>query len=195
MATQFQPSSFIPKKPLTKAQPQKQKQAVGISTVIGGIIFVVSIGLAVGVYFYEQNVMQELETKKAALDRSQEAFDPNLIKELSMLDVRISGAESLLEDHLALTPLYAHLEELTLQSVRFIDFSYSRPTGPFVEVFMNGEAESFTAIALQADSFSGSPVVQAPLFTSFSLGTEGLIGFQVRLLVSRDFLNYANTLE
>lgn len=190
MSQQFEPSSFIPKKPLLKEDYRERRGSAGISVIIGGILFVVSLGLAAGVYFYEEKVYQELETKKEILRNTQEAFDPDFIRELSRLSKRMAHAKSLLDSHLLFTPFFRHLEEKTLKAVRFESFEYrDTMSGPLVEVLLEGEAENFTSIALQADAFNESTLVQAPLFSDFDLTDDDRVSFEVRLLVQRELLS------
>lgn len=192
MADQIKQASFIPKKPLGGQGPVKvkRKKAVSISTIIASVLFVASIGLAIGVFFYDRAQTTALSAKKLQLSGFREVFDSELIGDLASLDTRIKSAEAILDGHIALTPFFSLLEELTLKTVQFNSFTFKRSNTAQIDIIMTGAAESFTSIALQSDSFSDSAFISSPLFANFGLNDEDRVMFDMVVSVSRSLLLY-----
>ena len=98
------------------------------------------------------------------------------------------------------TPVFNFLQQATLKSVRFKNFSFSSAGKDAsganrVSIQMSGVATDWETVASQADEF-GKPdykkIVSEPKITNLSLNADGTISFLFSAFISPDFLVYAN---
>lgn len=184
-------TSFIPKASLkVERRRTAPHSSVGIINVIASIILIASIIAAVGLFLFEQFTVRSIESKRESLDRARAAFEPSTIKELSRLDARLNASGLLLDSHVAMSRLFDEIESQTLASVRFKDFSLSESGPGRLVVTMAGTAQSFNALALQADVFGGSPLFSEPLFSDFNIDTTGNVVFSFSAAVNRSEIAY-----
>jgi hypothetical protein len=76
-------------------------------------------------------------------------------------------------------------------NVRFNDFSYEPAPEGRIKVLLRGTARSFNAVALQADNFSKSTLIQDPIFSNVNLDQNGNIVFNFEAIVALDRMRYA----
>lgn len=189
MPQEFQ-TSFIPKKSFSTGKSAPSPGG-GVAMVVGVTLFIVSIVLAGGVFGYEKLLVGAIETKKASLEKAKEAFDPAIIKELSHFDTKITTAQSLIDNHVAVSALFHLLEENTLQTVQFKSFSY-RLADDGISVSMQGEALSFKSVALQSDKFANHPSIQKTFFSNIGLNDIGNVVFSVSMTVDPSVISFTN---
>lgn len=197
MQADFQPSSFIPKKtiqnPTLSAGGAVSKGRVNAFMLVAGIVFTMTLLGSMGVFLYERYLVSNLASQKESLERARDAFEPRLIEELAKVDTRLDVAGSLLDGHVTISPFFELLGRLTLKTVRFEEFEFTRGVDGLVEVRMKGVAESYRSIALQSELFGDDENIQSPVFSDFKLDELGNVQFSVILSVSNDFLRYANS--
>ena len=196
MSVDFQPSSFIPKKTgqtqtLSTGASVKGKRVNALMLIAGGIFVLTLIGAA-SVFVYERYLISSLSKQRDSLERARDAFEPRLIEELSRVDLRLSVAEELLQNHITVTPLFELLSDLTLKTVRFEEFEFTRSVDGLVQVKMDGVAQSYRSIALQSELFGDNEYLQSPVFSEFKLDDFGNVAFSVTLSVSNELLLYAS---
>jgi hypothetical protein len=191
MPQEFQ-TSFIPKKSFDSGRGQSSGS--GVFMVIGICIFLVALVLGGGVFVYEKLLTGSIETKKASLEKAKEAFDPALIKELARLDTKLSSADTLIKKHIAVSALFHLLEENTLQTVQFKSFTYDQGEEG-IEVSMQGEATSFSSVALQSDLFSNNPSIRKAFFSNLALNERGYVSFGVKMIVDPALFLYTTEAE
>lgn len=171
--------SFIPKKNLAQGGVRKKKGGPGLLTLAALIILLTAITVGVGEFLYKQVLMGSISSKTATLERARGAFEPSLIQELIRLDKRISSAQTILNEHIAPSILFETLDQLTLKSVRFRDFSYTRIGKDKISIAMEGNARNFAGIALQADVFGKNRLIKEPIFSNLNLDKEGDVIFDL----------------
>ena len=125
MVAQFGTTSFIPKKPETPTARRKRGGVINIFFLAALIVFLTATAASVGVFLYQRITEQSLDEKRVQLKKAQEAFEPALIKELALVDLRIQSAEKILNSHVAMSAFFDLLEQSTLQNIQFSTFSYS----------------------------------------------------------------------
>lgn len=191
MEPKFQ-TSFIPKKPVTTA-PRRQKISSGLFSLIALILFLAALSLSVGVFLYQQYLVQSIERKSASLERAKAAFEPALIKEMSRLDLRMDSAQEILDKHTALSAFFELLEDTTLKSVQFEDFSYLVGVEGEIRISMVGRALSFAAVALQSDSFGDSIFIREPIFSGLNLDEKGNVVFVFNAVLDASLISYTDS--
>jgi len=183
-------SSFIPKKTVAEVAPQRRRRSAGILSILAIGVFVLSLLAAGGVFFYERYVADSITAKEETLNRAREAFELDLIRELSRTDKKINAAGDLLDKHTALSRLFELIERDTLKTVRFEDLSYEEDENG-VHVQMTGEAVSFSSIALQSDQFGKNRSIKDPIFSDLNLDAEGNVTFTFTATIVPDILRYS----
>lgn len=195
MDKEFQ-TSFIPKKTVAPTQ-KKIRTSPGLITTVAFILFIISLVLAGGVYLYRDSLSKRVDEMKLSLDRAQNIFEKSLLEDLELLDKRIEAASVILKDHIAVSPIFQVLQDITLPTVRYIDFTYEIDTvnSNVVHVYMTGEAVSYDAITLQAELFSDNRFIRNPIFSNFSLDTTGNVDFDLTFDVSRSLVSFEQEVE
>ncbi len=181
--------TFIPKKPLLTKNNSHGK-SVGIFFVISLIILLITIGLAIFSYSYNIFLKKKIENMSTSLERAKSAFEPSLIVELKRVNARIGGAENILKNHVSFSEFFRVLEEDTLKSVRFKQFSYSMSNDGIIDITISGEAQSYSSIALQSDLFGDSKYVRNPIFSNLGLDNFGNITFNMTASVDKSLILY-----
>lgn len=196
MDQEFQ-TSFIPKKTLSPKPERTGGGSFGLVNVISFVIMLVSLLVAGGAYLYRDNLSKKVEEMKISLERAQNIFEPELLVELETLDKRIQAADIILSNHIAVSPIFEVLQEITLPTVRYIDFTYEIDSvnPDVIHVAMTGEAVSYDAITLQADLFSNNRFIRNPIFSNFSLNRTGSVEFDLMFDVSKSLVNFEQKVE
>ena len=187
-------TSFIPKKPITAGQA-RQYRGVGVVFFVVLLIFIVSVAAAGGSYAYEQYLKGAIESKSASLARARAAFEPAVIEELLRLDNRLRYGQEVLQSHVSVSAIFRTLENLTLNSVRYrgLEFSLGGEKGALLS--LNGEARSYSDVALQSDAFGGERGFKDLIFRDIDLDQSGRVVFSIATNVDRSFLEYSKTLS
>lgn len=194
MDPRFQ-TSFIPKKPVITQSPVSRSSNIDLFSLIAMVLFILSLGLSGGVFFWQNLITKDIETKKATLERARDAFEPDLIKKIIRLDSRIENGKVLLASHISVTRLFDALSTITLRGVRFRDFSFSYLAKDKIEVSMKGQAQSFAAVAIQSDFFNQQKYLKNTLIGDLSLEPTGTIGFSVNTTIDPELVSYSGGLD
>lgn len=196
MAEEFK-TSFIPKKG-TETTRRRRKHALSVFTLAGFVVFFAAVLAAGSMFLYEQLLEQSIESKRQQIIEIRESLEPSLIRELIRLDERLTIGTQLLNNHVAVSSLFEHLEDITLETVRFERFELSIPKsssgGVDIELGLGGSAIGFSAVALQSDEFAESTYLESPLFSNFVITDTGDVTFAASAVVNKALLKYeANT--
>ncbi len=186
-------TSFIPKKTLTTTR-RARGAVVGLFFVLSLILLLGAVLLSIGVFVYRTYLERSNEAKLGELEAAREAVDPDLIRELERLDIRLKTSQNLLSEHRALSSFFDFLEKTTLQTVQFESFTYAELSASEIAVTMDGKAKSFTSLALQSDAFAQSGVVHSPLFSNLDLDDTGNVTFEFTGVVDSSAVRYAKPL-
>lgn len=195
MDKEFQ-TSFIPKKTVIESPKRVGSSGGGIFNLIAFVIFIASLISAGAAYFYRSSVSANIEEYKTSLIRARNQFEPGAIRELQVLDKRLNAATSILNQHVAVSPIFVLLQDLTLPTVRYSDFSYTiDETKKIVDIKMKGEAKDYNFIALQADLFSKNKFIKNPIFSDFVLDQASNIDFNLTFSVDKSLISYESFLD
>lgn len=178
MEPKFQ-SSFIPKGPLattgsvTKTSRQSDTSFLGTLAVF---VFVLSILATGGAFGYELYLKKDIGSLANQLLAAKSTLEPEIIKKISDLDERINATESLLNQHIILSPLFAYFEVFTVKNVRFTEFKYTSE-GDTLKLSMRGKARGYSTLAYQAKLFNDSQFMRDVVFGDLSLDELGNVDF------------------
>lgn len=184
-------SSFIPTKISLGERPREEygSDAFDVIVLLGVIALVVAGTMAAGVFLYKQFLTNDLSAKKEQLNKAKKAFQPDLVRDLTRLDERISIAEGVLQSHIAPSAFFEVLNQITLKTIEYksLEYEYS---GDALHVRMKGKAASVNGIAYQARVMSTHPAIKNPIFSINAIGKDG-VEFEVELDINPDAVNFA----
>ena len=208
MEPKFQ-TSFIPKKPSSggvptgMTRPSSSGRGTSFFMIIGVIAFLISLGGVGGAYAWRQYLTnQQSQYKKDLADREQQ-FNIDLIQQLKLENVKIDLAKQLLANHIAMSQVFAVIQKLTIQSVRFLSFDVTSPKtkGDKVTLSLNGYGKSLAAVAFQSDVLSHLEqyglrnVVKNPILSNPSLDAQGTVSFGFTGSLDPSYLSYTKSLS
>lgn len=189
-------TSFIPKKAIEPKPKMVKSGGGGIFNLIALIVFVASLVSAAGAYFYRDSLVNQVAQNKISLQRARAAFEPSLIEELQTLDKRLNAANVILDKHIAVSPIFKILTDITLPTVRYSDFTYELDEeSNTVNVEMKGEARGYNHIALQADLFDKNKFIKNPIFSDFVLDQTGNVDFNLSFVVDKSLVSFDSFLD
>lgn len=188
-------SSFIPSDTVQAAKPVRSYYGSGagdLFVLLALVLFVTSVALGAGVFLYKQYLTRAIEGKTEQLQRAKEAFEPALIVQLTRLDDRMRAGQKILDEHVAPSQILLLLEQSTLQSIAFRNFSFLAEDRAKMALKMQGVAQSVNAIALQADYLGKSGVLSSPIFSNITRQSDG-IHFDLTAIVNPQAIRYVQT--
>lgn len=191
-------SSFIPKGPIVSgvSEPFKVKRSGEHSLLgfLGGFMLTLSVVSAVGVFGYKFYLNYSIENMKVELEAGREALQTETLGEITRLNSRLQSAETLVNRHVVVSPLFKFLDASTLRTVRFSDFTYKDADGN-QKVIITGEAKSYASLALQADILNKSEFFKEPVFKDLHLDERGNVAFTFEASVNPKMLSYKKEIE
>ncbi len=206
METKFQ-TSFIPKKPLTLAgsglggisvpqQPKRRGTSVFMSIAV--IIFIISLGAVAGVHFWKSVLISAQDSYKVQLAQREKQFNLALIEELKRQDVKISLADQLLRNHLAISNIFGIIGSFTIENVRYLSLDLSAPANSTedVKISMKGQGSNLSAIAFQSkvlatlEEYGLRTIVRNPILSDPVLDASGAVSFGFTATINSGALSY-----
>ncbi len=194
MEQNFQ-TSFIPKKPMIK-ESSVSSRPVSIFLIASLFILFTVLVATGGLYFYKGIAAKNITGMENTLNLAKNRFEPSKIAELQVLDKRLNASTEILSKHIAITPVFSALEQLTMKTVRFTKFTYTLGTteNPKIDIKISGQAIGYRSIALQSDLFAKNKNLIDPIFSNLTLDNSGNVLFDLDFLVDPSFVNYKQTL-
>lgn len=191
MEQNFQ-TSFIPKKPMVKEYSSAGPRPIGFLTIISLFLLFTVLLTSGGLYFYKGIMAKNIATMKSNLNLAQNRFEPTKIKELQLLDRRLTAANQILSKHIAISPIFEALQAVTMKNVRYTKFSYDFEDGKDakIKVKMSGVTLGYNFLALQSDLFGQNKNFIDPVFSNLALSENGNVTFDLDFSVDPSFVDY-----
>jgi hypothetical protein len=188
-------TSFIPKKPMV-AERAAGTRSVGFFTVIAIFILFAVLLLSGALYFYKSSIVNDIAQKEADLNLAKNRFEPSKITELQVLDKRLRASSEIIAAHVAVTPIFQALNDITMKTIRYTNFSYDVGAGKDakVDIKMSGVAIGYSSVALQSDLFAQNKNLISPVFSNLNLDDKGNVLFDLEFSVDPSFINYKQNL-
>ncbi len=199
MENKFQ-TSFIPKRSFDETGRPAIKQPVSIFSIIAAFAITIAILGSGAIYFYKSIIEKSIVAKKAELASKERLLEPSTLDPILRTDQKIKQAETLLNDHVALSPLFGFLEEGTLKRLRFNNFTFSYLGKDKIGLTLQGEAKTYEVVAKQAEFFASSTLsgnnFRNALFSDISVDDKtGNIKFSFLTSINPSLLSYKNSLQ
>ena len=130
------------------------------------------------------------------LNLAKNRFEPSKIAELQVLDKRLQASSEILSKHIAVTPIFAALQTITMKTVRYTRFSYDFGSGKDAKIVvkMSGLAVGYRSVALQSDLFAKNKNLIDPVFSNLTLDNSGNVIFDLEFSVDPSFVDYKQML-
>ena len=160
---------------------------------VAAVLFVAALTTAGALFAYRSYLVNDIAYKADLLQEERKSIDPALIRAMARHMARIEAAKEVLAAHIAPTVLFAFLEEITLQNVRYAGMSVTVDAEE-VRVELQGEAANFEAVALQSDIYGNNRMVREALFSDVNRNSEGAVLFNLDAKMDPRFLRYGNYL-
>lgn len=195
-------TSFIPKKPIDTSDvvvtTHKSGGLVGFLCFFMVLISVLSYG---GVYVYNKTLIQQKADLDTKLAKARDSIGTDFVSDMKRLNARITGVKALLSAHVVVTPIFKALQDTTLRTVVYNNFSYELKTDDTtkktaVTVTLTGTAKSYAAIALQSDAYTKSPIIKNPIFSDLKINTKSnTVDFKLTFTCDPNDLSYEQFLK
>ncbi len=195
MEQNFQ-TSFIPKKPIIKENTTYGGRSVSVFFIISIFVLITVLIVTGGLFLYKGILTKKISDMQNTLNLAKNRFEPSKIVELQTFDKRLISSSEILSKHITIIPIFNALEQLTMKSVRFTNFSYSLGSDDkaTINVKMSGVAIGYRSIALQSDLFAKNKNLIDPVFSNLALDNSGNVLFDLEFLVDPSFVNYKQAL-
>lgn len=196
-------TSFIPKKPIDTSDVVVTTHRSG-GGLIGFLCFfmVLISGLSYGgVYAYNKSLVSQKAELDQKLAKARDSIGTDFVSDMKRLNSRITGVKSLIDNHIVVTPIFKALQDTTLRTIVYNNFSYDFKTDDttkktVVTVTLTGTAKSYAAIALQSDAFTKTPVIRNPIFSDLKINTKtNTVDFKLVFACDPKDLSYEHFLQ
>lgn len=176
------PTSFVPKQPVATSS-RKQQSGTNVFFIIGGVVAIISLVLAAGVFGYEMYLKNARDQKSADLALAQKSVNLDTVEGFIRLKNRLNTVEYLLDRHVELSEFFDTLESRTLQTVRFSGLSVAVENDRSAEIQMEGVARSFNALAAQSSMIAAEKRIKRAIFSDISVNENGTVAFSLTATV------------
>lgn len=194
MDTKFQ-TSFIPKKTVGPGLTGGRPESVSVALLVSIIIFMLSLAAAGGVFFYKRVLIRNIDKMNGQLVQAKNSFDPESIEKWSRFDKRIDAAAKILASHSVVSPIFDLLQNDTLATVKFNNFSLDLKDNGSASVSMTGEAKSFSSVANQSDIINREKFIKNPVFSDLNPNQSGNVVFKFNGSLDPALISYKNNLR
>ncbi len=193
-------TSFIPKKPIAVAGAHEVPlhRPIRILLPISLIILFITAGLYGGLYLYKGKLLKEIDSSKASFSAVEKNFEPAKIQDLEAFNKKVGISKKLLASHVALSPLFYAINEITIPTVQFTKFSAENSvSAKNIDVKISGIARDYKSIAIQSQAFNDpnmakyfKNVIFSKLVLSENKDTKGYVTFDLSFSVDPNLLSY-----
>lgn len=130
------------------------------------------------------------------LDIAKNRFEPTKITQLQLLDKRLHASNEILASHIAVSPIFKVLSDITMKTVRFTNFNYElgATSKDKILIKLTGQAVGYRSIALQSDLFAKNKNLIDPVFSNLALDDKGNVTFNLEFSVDPSFVDYKQML-
>ncbi len=209
METRFQTNSFIPKSSLDnvvnsegKIQRSSGSNNSGSSSffiLISFFIFVCSVVSAGIVFSMNKIAIIQKNSAIESLSKSQKDINKDTIEELKALNNRLAIINSLINNHVAVSHIFAELGKSTIKEVSYSSFSLVKNPDKSFSVSLSAQGVGYVSVIAQDDlltSAESQKFFKNTSITNFSKSKgEDIASFGVQATISENSLNFSEVLN
>ena len=166
-----------------------------IFSIIGTFVFIGTLAVYGAMFAWQFKLNAQISSQTASLRKAKEEFDERFIQEASRLNTRIVEGGSIIGNHVSPSAIYGLLQEYTLQTISFSNFSFSDNLDGTLTVRGSGQAARYESIVLQSDAFGKSGYLRNVIFTDLQATQDNAaIGFSFEATLDPRLILYRNSL-
>ena len=181
-------TSFIPKQTLSR-EFERRHEPLGLFVLISVAVLIIVLLFFAGAWGYRAYIKENISTIETNLQKEKEKLEHDSLIKFKRLDRQLVRAEALLNSHNTALPLFAFLEEQTLQTVRYNSLSYNGG-----KIDLQGSARSYESVALQSDVFADDVRVKDFIFSNLGANETGNVSFSLKLEIDPGILSFVKYL-
>ncbi len=191
MENSFQ-TSFIPKKPITSNESVSAKEPTNFFSLVTIFLLIVSVLISIGLFVYKVYLIKQQDTLSSSLLLTKDSFEKNTIDELELFDRRTESAKNILANHVATSPLFTALENVTIPQVQYLNFDQKIDDSGVISITLKGLAQDYKSIVLQSNIFGGpkGASFKNVLFSNLTKDKNNNVGFNLKFNIDPDLLSY-----
>jgi hypothetical protein len=179
MASPTIPTSFVPRQQFAAPPPRPRRSGQNIFLIASIGIFALALLAAGGTFAYEKYLESSRDAKEASIASKQQGIDSSTVAQFVALSNRISAAQTILDDHVAVSQFFDLLEGLTLQSVSITALTLHVADDRTATLSVAGNAKTFNALASESAAFAQQPLIKHAIFSGLNAGKDGTVSFTV----------------
>lgn len=160
-----QPSSFIPKSPVSGNVQKRRARKVYIFTFLIYIFFTASLLASGGTWFYKYTVQKNLNAMKLAVNQERENFSQTNMEQVTAFNERLIAAKDLLDAQVSLVSVLKAIEAVTVASVDISGFTYEKTENNTLALKLSARANGFNTLLFQRSIFPGNTVLAGSAIT------------------------------
>lgn len=194
-------TSFIPRKNLDTAvnfqTGTSSPRRVGrtIFALVATIIFIITVAAYGLTFVWQAKLKKDIAKQIESMQAVRKNFDERFVQDASRLNTRIDLASKILQNHVSPSSLYSLLEEYTLQTVSFNNFSFKDNQDGTLGISGSGVAARYESIVLQSDAFGKSGYLRNVIFTNLRPDQNNVnVGFSFEATLDPKLILYRNSL-
>lgn len=166
-------TNFIPRKSAVDSSLPK-RAPVGLFTLLSVAVFIVVVATIVLLFLYRQTLIVQNAELEQSLNTYKAKIKQPIVSEVITINRRLEAANNRLNKHVAVSGVFELLSKHTLQDVRWSNFSFEISDTGVATLTMNGQARTFSAVALQMDGISSDKEnFKNPLVSDIRLDQNG----------------------
>jgi len=169
-----QGSSFIPKNSNRVSTVRTRgTHRIYILSYVSYIVFFGTLFAVAGVFLYASSVNRSVVSVKDQLAAERSRFSTDEIESIKLLDMRLKGAEKLVNESAAPSKIFEDLEAVVADNVRFSALEYKYlPSGQF-ELALTGRAEELNEVIWQQELFKNADVLNDAVVSEYDYSVQG----------------------
>ena len=177
------------------SKPKSSEASGGLADILMIVSIVMmasSLAIAAGMYIYASYNASAVESAKRNLTRTSERFQDVTITDFQTLGRQLLAADNVLQNHIAVSEIFKALEESTLKSVQYKNFSYTLNPDNTIDVQLDGTALTMNAVAWQSKVLANQKhIFKNPVFSNLNLD-NGRPEFSVSMQINPDVVKFQN---
>ncbi len=175
------PTSFVPKQPVTPAGNKRYSSSgTSVFLIIATVIFVLAIAVAIGTFAYDKYLQNESNVEAKLVLAKEEKTATTTLSDLILLQNRLTAAQTVINQHIALTQFFNLLGNITAKDVTFSSVSIAVAEDRTATLSLHGIAKNFNALENESLLFDQqTQYIKNPIFSDFVLNKDNTVTFSV----------------
>lgn len=173
-----------------------RKEPINFFLVISIFLLIISVLGSAFLFGYKMYLEKQNENLSGSLTIIRDSFEKGTIDELNLFYKKTTSAKEILAKHIALSPIFKLLGDITIPQVQYTSFSEKFNDKGALTVDLSGIAFDYRSIALQADVFNtakGSSFKNV-LFSNLIRNKDNNVSFNLKFDIDPAVFSYEKNL-